>query len=107
MKEQFTQENNNIEESENKKKLIFRVGMSPTESNKKVGPIRAHLYNYGFAKSEAAKGHDSKIIYRVDDTDKEKHTREKSIELYKFFSEVLGFEFDITPDNSTDFRQLS
>jgi glutamyl-tRNA synthetase len=84
------------------KKLVFRVGMSPTESNKKIGPIRSHLYNYAFAKGEAAKGKDSTVIFRVDDTDKEKHTKEKAKEIYLFFTETLGFEFDVTPDNSQE-----
>ncbi|MDP2762930.1 MAG: glutamate--tRNA ligase family protein, partial [Enterobacteriaceae bacterium] len=102
MKEKIIQEINPEDLSAKKKIFIFRAGMSPTESNKKIGPIRAHLYNYGFAKCEVAKGNDSKIIYRVDDTDKEKHTKEKSVEIYNFFSEILGFEFDITPDNSQE-----
>ena len=89
-------------EAETKKgeKLVFRVGMSPVESNKKIGPIRTHLYNYAFAKSEKAKGKDSKIIYRVDDTNKEKHDKEKAVEIYRFFTETLGLKFDITPDNA-------
>jgi glutamyl/glutaminyl-tRNA synthetase len=85
---------------EEKERLVFRVGMSPTESNKKIGPIRSHLYNYAFAKSEAEKGKDSKIIFRVDDTDKEKHTKERAEEIFKFFTDTLGFCFDITPHNA-------
>lgn len=81
-------------------KLVFRVGMSPTESNKKIGPMRSHLYTYAFAKGEAEKGIDSKIIFRVDDTDKEKHTKEKAEEIFRFFSDTLGFRFDITPHNA-------
>jgi len=74
--------------------------MSPTESNKKIGPIRSHLYNYAFAKGEAEKGKDSKIIFRVDDTDKEKHTKEKAEDIFRFFTDTLGFRFDITPHNA-------
>jgi hypothetical protein len=81
-------------------KLVFRAGMSPVESNKKIGPVRSHLYNYAFAKSEAAKGKDSKIIFRVDDTNRERHTKEKAAEIYKFFTETLGLQFDITPENA-------
>ncbi len=87
-------------DSSEDEKLIFRVGMSPTDSNKKIGPVRSHLYNYTFAKAEATKGKDSKIIFRVDDTDREKHTMEKAEEIYKFFTIELGFNFDITPYNS-------
>ncbi len=83
-----------------KEKLVFRAGMSPTESNKKIGPIRSHLYNYAFAKGEAEKGKDSKIIFRVDDTDKEKHTKEKAEDVFRFFTDTLGFRFDITPHNA-------
>jgi glutamyl/glutaminyl-tRNA synthetase len=83
-----------------KEKLVFRAGMSPTESNKKIGPIRSHLYNYAFAKGEAEKGKDSKIIFRVDDTDKEKHTKEKAEDIFRFFTDTLGFRFDITPHNA-------
>jgi len=83
-----------------KEKLVFRAGMSPTESNKKIGPIRSHLYNYAFAKGEAEKGKDSKIIFRVDDTDKEKHTKEKTEDIFRFFTDTLGFRFDITPLNA-------
>ena len=85
---------------EEKEKLVFRAGMSPTESNKKIGPIRSHLYNYAFAKGEAEKGKDSKIIFRVDDTDKEKHTKEKAEDIFRFFTDTLGFRFDITPHNA-------
>ncbi|NCU39849.1 hypothetical protein EOL99_03080 [Candidatus Falkowbacteria bacterium] len=85
---------------EQKEKLVFRAGMSPTESNKKIGPIRSHLYNYAFAKSEAEKGKNSKIIFRVDDTDKEKHTKEKAEDIFRFFTDTLGFRFDITPHNA-------
>lgn len=85
---------------EQKEKLVFRAGMSPTESNKKIGPIRSHLYNYTFAKGEAEKGKDSKIIFRVDDTDKEKHTKEKAEDIFQFFTDTLGFCFDITPHNA-------
>jgi glutamyl/glutaminyl-tRNA synthetase len=81
-------------------RLVFRIGMSPAESNKKIGAIRTHLYNYAFAKEEAAKGKDSIIIFRVDDTDKGKNAKEKASELFYFFSNVLGFQFDITPDNA-------
>lgn len=85
---------------EQKEKLVFRAGMSPTESNKKIGPIRSHLYNYAFAKGEAEKGKDSKIIFRVDDTDKEKHTKEKAEDIFRFFTDTLGFRFDVTPHNA-------
>lgn len=85
---------------EQKEKLVFRAGISPTESNKKIGPIRSHLYNYAFAKGEAEKGKDSKIIFRVDDTDKEKHTKEKAEDIFRFFTDTLGFRFDITPHNA-------
>jgi glutamyl-tRNA synthetase len=95
-KEKFNDDKNN------KEKIVFRAGISPTESNKKIGPIRSHLYNYAFAKSEAEKGRDSKIIYRADDTNKEKHETEKTREIFIFFSEVLGFNFDITPYDSKD-----
>jgi len=93
-------ENLPLPEEEKKEKLVFRVGMSPTESNKKIGPMRSHLYNYAFAKGEAEKGKDSKIIFRVDDTDKEKHTKEKAEEIFRFFTDTLGFQFDITPHNA-------
>lgn len=85
---------------EQKEKFVFRAGMSPTESNKKIGPIRSHLYNYAFAKGEAEKGKDSKIIFRVDDTDKEKHTKEKAEDIFRFFTDTLGFRFDVTPHNA-------
>lgn len=81
-------------------KFIFRVGVSPVESNKKIGPIRSFLYNYSFAKGEAEKGKDSKIIFRIDDTNKKKHTKEKSEEIFHFFTDTLGFKFDITPHNA-------
>jgi glutamyl-tRNA synthetase len=74
--------------------------MSPVESNKDVGPIRSHLYNYTFAKAEAEKGKNSKIIFRIDDSNREKHTKEKAMEIYRFFNETLGFQFDVTPDNA-------
>jgi len=85
---------------EKKEKLVFRAGMSPTEANKKIGPIRSHLYNYAFAKSEAEKGKNSKIIFRVDDTNREKHTKEKAEDIFRFFTDTLGFRFDIAPHNS-------
>ncbi|MDO8617622.1 MAG: glutamate--tRNA ligase family protein [Candidatus Uhrbacteria bacterium] len=85
---------------EKRERLVFRAGISPTESNKKIGPVRSHLYNYAFAKSEAWKGKDSTIIFRVDDTNKKKHTREKAEDLFRFFSDTLGFHFDITPENA-------
>jgi len=105
MEKEFFEENpiKKEEGSENKskdEKLVFRVGMSPVESNKKIGPIRSHLYNYAFAKGEAEKGKDSKIIFRVDDTDREKHTKEKAEEIFHFFTDTLGFQFDITPYNA-------
>lgn len=83
-----------------KDKKVFRVGVSPVRPNPKIGGLRSHLYNYAFAKSEALKGLDSKIIFRVDDTNNEKHLPENVKELYNFFSEGLGLSFDVTPDNS-------
>jgi glutamyl/glutaminyl-tRNA synthetase len=105
MKKEFFGENpTNIENKPRNKdkdeKLVFRAGVSPVESNKKIGPIRSYLYNYAFAKGEAEKGKDSKIIFSIDDTNKEKHTKEKGEEIFHFFTDILGFKFDITPHNA-------
>jgi glutamyl/glutaminyl-tRNA synthetase len=81
-------------------RLVFRVGMSPTEANKTIGAIRTHLYNYAFAKSESAKGKDSIIIFRIDGTNIGEEGKQKALELFDFYSKVLGFQFDITPYNS-------
>lgn len=81
-------------------KMVFRAGVSPVDSNKKIGPIRTHMYAYAFARSESRRGKDASIIFRVDDTDKSKHNKEKAFEIYQFFSKTLGFDFDVTPENS-------
>lgn len=86
---------------------VFRLGISPVESNKKIGPLRSHLYNYSFAKHQASEDNRSKVIFRVDDSDKEKHTREMSFELYRFFTEDLGLEFDLNPTNSIELTGMS
>lgn len=83
-------------------KAVFRAGVSPVDSNTKIGPIRSHLYTYAFAKSEARKGNGGEIIFRVDDSDKEKHTKEKAEQIYRFFADVLGFDFDINPSNARE-----
>jgi glutamyl/glutaminyl-tRNA synthetase len=83
-------------------KSVFRAGVSPVDSNTKIGPIRSHLYTYAFAKSEAGKGRGGEIIFRVDDSDKEKHTKEKADQIYRFFADVLGLDFDITPENAQE-----
>ena len=87
-----------------KKPVVVRVGMSPVEGNKNIGAIRSHLYNYSLAQSEKQKGFEGKVIFRVDDTNAEKHKKEKekALELLHFFSDVLDFEFDITPENSQE-----
>ena len=85
-----------------KRPVVVRVGMSPVEGNKNIGAIRSHLYNYSLAQSEKQKGSEGKVIFRVDDTNAEKHKKEKALELLHFFSDVLGFEFDVTPENSQE-----
>ncbi|GEM_PF-2694412 len=87
-------------EAKQKKKVVVRVGMSPVESNKKIGAIRSHVYNYALARGGVEKGGDSKVVFRVDDTNKNKHGKEKALELFRFFSETLGLTFDVTPDNA-------
>lgn len=90
-------------EAVKKEKMVFRLGVSPTDStNKRIGALRTHLYNYGFAKSEKMKGADSAIIYRVDDTNKAAQSKEKTLSNYNFFTEVLGLEFDVTPYNAQE-----
>jgi len=76
--------------------------MSPVEGNKNIGAIRSHLYNYCFAKGAAIRGVDATVIFRVDDTNKDKHRNDKTRELFQFFNEELGFRFDVTPDNSME-----
>lgn len=88
--------------SPDRERMVIRAGVSPVESNKKIGPIRSHLYAYAFAKAEARRGKDAKIIFRIDDTDGEKHTKEAGRKIYSFFSEVLGMDFDVTPHNAQE-----
>lgn len=68
-----------------KRPVVVRVGMSPVEGNKNIGAIRSHLYNYSLAQSEKQKGSEGKVIFRVDDTNAEKHKKEKALELLHFF----------------------
>lgn len=81
-------------------KAVFRLGVSPVEGNKKIGPIRTHLYNYAAAKGMLSNGVDSKVIFRVDDTNKKFESKEMAYNLLNFFSDELGFQIDITPENS-------
>lgn len=83
-------------------KYVFRIGMSPSESNKKIGAIRSHLYNYFFSKNTKLKNANTSIIFRIDDTNKLKHDKETALELYDFFTKNLGLEFEINPHNSHD-----
>lgn len=90
------------QKSEKDQKAIFRLGMSPVEGNKKIGPIRTHLFNYSTAKSMLADGVDTKIILRIDDTKKQSESKEMASKLLHFFRDELGFQLDITPENSED-----
>ena len=83
-------------------KKVFRVGVSPSESNMKIGQARSHLYTYAFARSESEKGHDSTVIFRMDNSNRERHTRERAEAIYRFFSETLGLHFDVTPENAQE-----
>jgi glutamyl/glutaminyl-tRNA synthetase len=85
-----------------KKKVVFRAGISPVDANKKIGPLRTHLYNYAFAKNEAERGNDSTIIFRVDDTNKDRSVKNNTNEIARFFSDTLGLEFDVTPENALE-----
>jgi glutamyl/glutaminyl-tRNA synthetase len=58
------------------------------------------VYNYAFAKSEKVKGKESIIIFRIDGTNIGEEGRQKALELFDFYSKVLGFQFDITPYNA-------
>ncbi len=79
---------------------IFRLGVSPVKANFRIGPLRSHLYNYVYASNEKLKNKDSRVYFRVDDSNQEKGDREMSEKLFYFFSETLGMEFDQQEDNS-------
>ena len=72
----------------------FRIAISPVLSNRKIGPIRTHLYNYVFAKNT-----NSIVILRCDDTNSKEHKKEIFLELHKFFEEDLSMIFDYDPYN--------
>lgn len=83
-------------------RMVFRMGISPVESNMKIGPVRSHLYNYAFAKKAALDGRESLFVMKCDDTDPAKHEKEKFKGLYSFFAGFLGMDIDIHPFNSQE-----
>ncbi len=87
-------------DDEDNKESIFRLGVSPVKANFRIGPLRSHLYNYIYASNEKLKNKDSKVYFRVDDSNQEKGDREMSDKLFCFFSETLGMVFDQHEDGS-------
>ncbi|MCX6738841.1 MAG: glutamate--tRNA ligase family protein [Candidatus Parcubacteria bacterium] len=70
-------------------------------ANFRIGPVRTHLYNYIYAGNEKLKNKNSKIYFRVDDSNKEKGNREMALQLFSFFSDSLGMRFDISESSDT------
>ena len=94
---------NNQEQGDDKDQpKIFRLGVSPVKANFRIGPLRSHLYNYSFAQHERTQNEDSKIFFRVDDSNQEKGDIKLSRQLFSFFSESLGMVFDKPNDQDDD-----
>lgn len=73
-----------------------RIAPSPT-GNLHVGTARAALFNYLFAK-----GNQGKFILRIEDTDKERSTRDYEQNIYDGLK-ALGLTWDEGPDVGGDF----
>lgn len=87
------------------KPKIFRLAVSPVDGNCKIGPLRTHLLNYLFANHEKLKEPSSKIFYKIDNTNEQLGNDEKAADLYRFFTQTMGFQFDPTNDQGDIFTE--
>ncbi len=69
------------------KKVVTRMAPSPT-GHLHIGTARTALYNFLYARR-----HNGTFIMRIEDTDKERSTKESETEILEGFT-WLGFEWD-------------
>lgn len=78
--------------------MSVRVRYAPSPTGlQHIGGVRTALFNYFFAKSQGGK-----FILRVEDTDRERYSKESLQDLYETFK-WLGIDWDEGPDKGGDY----